>query len=70
MKNITVDEIIAAGGCPLGIRSWFNDNAYRLPEGFTLREFLKNGCPYDLAVSLQDPMVDLAIKNRGHGDGQ
>lgn len=70
MSNLTVDELIRAGACPLGIRRWFKLNAGRLPAGFGMREFLANGVPLDLAASLGDPVVNRALENRGSENGK
>lgn len=70
MKNITVDEVIRAGGCPAGIRRWFTANADRLPEGVTMRAFLANGFPEDLAKQLDDPVLNRVLANREVGDGR
>lgn len=64
IPNITVDEVIRAGGCAPGIRRWFHSNADRLPEGFDMRAFLRQGFPVELAKQLDDPVLNRALTNR------
>jgi hypothetical protein len=67
--RLTVDDVIRAGGCANGIRRWFTGNAERLPETMTLRAFLEEGMPLDVATSLGDPFIEraLALKEADSG---
>lgn len=66
--RLTVDDVIRAGGCPLGIRRWFRARADELPPGFDMVRFLKEGMPLEMAKSLNDPFIEraLALKHGGH----
>lgn len=68
--NISVDEVIRAGACPKGIRTWFAANADRLPAELTMRTFLHDGFPVDLAKELNDPVLNRALANREVQDGE
>lgn len=68
--NISLDEVIRAGACPKGIRAWFAANAYRLPVELTMRAFLRDGFPVELAKELNDPVLNRALANREVQDGE
>lgn len=62
MKDqLTVDDIIRAGGCPMGIRRWFRARAGDLPPDFTMQRFLEEGMSLDMARSLSDPFIERAL---------
>lgn len=68
-ERLTVDDVIRAGGCAKGIRRWFTGNAERLPAHVTLRSFIDEGMPMDVATGLQDPFIEraLALKESDRG---
>lgn len=68
--RLTVDDVIRAGGCPSGIRRWFTSVADRLPEGVTLRSFLRDGMSLEDARAFDDPFINhaLALKEADRGE--
>lgn len=62
--RLTVDDVIRAGGCPLGIRRWFRQRVDDLPPEMTMGEFVENGMPLPLAKSLNDPFIERALALR------
>ncbi len=67
---LTVDDVIRAGGCAWGIRSWFRDHADRLPTGVTMRSFLEEGMPLDVAKSMNCPFIERALAKREVDNGR
>lgn len=67
--RFTVDDVIRAGGCPMGIRRWFNERGDNLPPGVNLRSFLRTGMSIEEARWMKDGFVDhaLALKEADRG---
>jgi len=67
--RFTLDDVIRAGGCATGVRAWFTARAGDLPEGVTLRTFLREGMSLDEALSCHDGFIEraLRIKEARHG---
>lgn len=69
-ERLTVDDAIRAGGCPAGIRRWFTANEGNLPEGVTLKGFLREGVPLEVARTIDDAFVQRAIALKEAGNGR
>ena len=70
--RFTVDDVIRAGGCPMGIRRWFASHEGDLPAGLTLKSFLREGMSIETARGLRDGFVNraLALKEADNGRKQ
>lgn len=68
--KLTVDDVMRSGGCANGIRRWFTDNQAKLPSDVNLRSFIEEGMPMDVALSLNDPFIERALKLREAPNGQ
>lgn len=66
--RLTIDDIIRAGGCARGVRTWFNSRGGTV-AGINLKTFLAEGIPIEEARALNDGLVNRAIslKERDHG---
>ena len=60
--RLTVDDIIRAGGCAVGIRRWFTARGDDLPAGLNLRGFLRDGIDVEMARALNDALVNRALE--------
>lgn len=69
-ERLTVDDAIRAGGCPSGIRRWFTAQEGNLPEGLTLRSFLREGVALDVARTIDDAFVQRAIALKEADNGR
>jgi len=67
--RFTTDDVIRAGGCPAGIRHWFTARGDALPEGVTLRSFIREGMTLEQARACRDGFIEraLRIKEARHG---
>jgi len=67
--RFTVDDVMKAGGCPSGIRRWFTARGDDLPEGVTLRSFMREGMTLEQAKSCNDAFIEraLILKEARHG---
>lgn len=67
--HFTVDDVIRAGGCPAGIRRWFTARGSDLPEGVTLRRFIREGMTLEQAHACRDAFIEraLTLKETRHG---
>lgn len=63
--RFTVDDVIAAGGCPDGIRRWFTARKGTLPEGVSLRSFIRTGMSIEEAELCDDAFIRRALKLKG-----
>lgn len=63
---ITVDDALRAGACPKGIRRWFTARAKagELPEGMTMRRFLREGMSVEMARSFNDGFINRVLDLR------
>lgn len=69
-ENLTVDDVMRAGGCPSGIRRWFTARKDDLPEWMTMRRFLDQGFPLDVVRDLDDAFLNRALELKERGNGR
>lgn len=68
-ERVTLDDVMAAGGCAWGIRAWFSANRGRLPDGWDMKTFLEQGVDIDQARAVNDGVLNriIAIKEARRG---
>jgi hypothetical protein len=61
-ERFTVDDVIKAGGCPMGIRAWFRARGDQLPPGVNLKSFLAGGMSITEAHWCNDGFIERALR--------
>lgn len=58
VERITIDDIIKAGHCPSGARTWFNAHS------LDFRDFLKNGVEAEVLLATGDGLAQRVVDRK------